>query len=94
VCCFLLVLGLLGPRFAFLATWLFSDRVQLAFSGGWLWPLLGLVFLPWTALAYVFAWAPLTGVSTLGWFVVAGGFVLDLATYSSRSAQRRYSPAV
>jgi hypothetical protein len=90
MCCFFLTLGLLGPRFAFLGTWLFTNRVTLAFQGGWVWPLLGLLFLPWTALGYVFAWAPVYGVSWLGWCVVALGFVIDMATYSSRSAQRRY----
>jgi hypothetical protein len=85
-----MVLGLLGPRFAFLYTWLFTDRVQLAFAGGFWWPLFGLLFLPWTALIYVLAWAPLTGVSTLGWAFVVLGFFLDLGTYSSRAAQRGY----
>jgi hypothetical protein len=90
MCCFVMVLGLLGPRFAFLYAWIFTDRVSLAFSGGFVIPLLGLLFLPWTALVYVLAWAPLTGVSALGWAFVALGFVADIATYSSRSAQRRY----
>jgi hypothetical protein len=90
MCCFVMVLGLLGPRFAFLYTWIFTDRVNLAFSGGFLWPLLGLLFLPWTALVYVLAWAPIGGVSALGWFFVFLGFLADIATYSSRAAQRRY----
>ncbi len=91
MCCLLLVLALLGPRVAFLGTWLFSDRVQTAFSGGWLWPILGLLFLPWTALMFVLAYAPVGGVSPLGWFVVALGFIADLGTYGSRDARRRYS---
>ncbi len=91
MCCFVLTLGLLGPRAAFLATWLFTDRVQFAFSGGVFVPLLGLIFLPWTALAYTFAWTPVNGVSALGWAVVGLGFVLDVATYSSRAAGRRYN---
>ena len=90
MCCFVMVLGLLGPRFAFLYAWLFTDRVSLAFSGGVVWPLLGLLFLPWTALVYVLAYAPVIGVSTLGWVFVGLGFLVDLATWSSRSAQRRY----
>lgn len=87
MCCLLLVLGLLGPRVAFGATWLFTERVTLAFHGGWVWPLLGLIFLPWTALAYVFVWA-VAGISAGGWLLVGLGFVLDLATYMSRSMQR------
>ena len=92
MCCLFLAVGLLGPRFAFLGVWLFSspNRVTLAFHGGWVWPLLGLLFLPWTALAYVLAYAPVTGVSALGWLFVGLGLVADIATYSSRSAQKRY----
>lgn len=93
MCCLFLAIGLLGPRLGFLGVWLFSNpnRVTLAFQGGWVLPLLGLLFLPWTALAYVLSYAPVTGVSALGWFFVALGLVADLATYSSRSAQRRYN---
>lgn len=83
MCCLLLVAGLIGPRVAFVLTWIFSDRVSIAFHNGVLWPLLGLIILPWTALAYVFAYAPIFGVSTLGWVIVALGFFLDLATYAS-----------
>jgi hypothetical protein len=93
MCCFVMVLGLLGPRFAFLYAWIFTDRVSLAFSGGWFVPLLGLLFLPWTALVYVLAYAPVGGVSALGWVFVALGFVADIATYSSRAAQQRYYSA-
>jgi hypothetical protein len=90
MCCLLIVLGLLGPRVAFLFTWLFTTRVTVAFGGEFWIPALGLVFLPWTALFYVFAFAPIVGVSSVGWVFVAFGFVLDIATYSSRAAQRRF----
>ena len=93
MCCFLLVLGLLGPRLAFLYEWIFTDRVTIAFQGGFIVPLLGLLFLPWTVLMYVLAFAPIFGVSGIGWFVVALGFLLDLTTYSGRAAQRRYQSA-
>ncbi|MCX6433566.1 MAG: hypothetical protein NTX29_12545 [Actinobacteria bacterium] len=52
-----------------------------------------MIFLPWTALAYVAAWAPTGGVSAIGWFVVAFGFILDIASYSSRAAQQRIQPS-
>ncbi len=93
MCCFVLVLGFLGPRFAFLWVWLATARVELAFSGSFWVPLLGMIFLPWTALTYVFAWAPGQGVSALGWVCVALAFVLDLATYFGRAAQQRYQGA-
>lgn len=90
MCCFVLVLGFLGPRFAFLWMWLFSDRVDIAFSGNFWAPLLGILFLPWTALAYVLCFAPGIGVSPLGWAIVILGLFLDIATYAGRSAQNRY----
>jgi hypothetical protein len=92
MCCFALILGFLGPRVALLAWWIFGDKVDLAFDT-WLWPLLGLVFLPWTTLAYVLAWGPLNGVSGAGWLLVALGFAADIATYSSRAAKSRYQSA-
>lgn len=89
MCCFVLILGLLGPRLAFLWAWIFTPRVDEAFGGNFWWPLLGVLLLPWTALAYVAAWATGQGVTGIGWAVVAFGFVLDIATYSSRAAQQR-----
>ena len=91
MCCFVLILGLLGPRLAFLYAWIFTPRVTDAFAGGFWLPLLGLLFLPWMALGYVLAWAPATGVSGVGWVVVAVGLLFDIASYGSRSAQQRYS---
>lgn len=94
MCCFVLILGFLGPRIAFLAVWIFGDdRVQQAFSNNFWWPLLGVIFLPWTALAYVAAWAPTGGVTGIGWVVVILGFLLDIASYAGRSASRRSSAA-
>jgi hypothetical protein len=92
MCCLFLAVGLLGPRLGFLGVWLFSNpnRVTLAFQGGWILPLLGVLFLPWTALFYVLAYAPVVGVSAVGWLFVGMGFIADIATYSSRSAQKRY----
>lgn len=83
-------MAFIGPRFAFFLLWIFdTDRVNAAFSST-IWPVLGIIFAPWTALMYTLAWAPVHGVSGVGWFVVAVGILLDLLTYSSRAAQNRY----
>ena len=88
MCCFIAILAFLGPRFALVVMWITGNRVDLAFSS-WVWPLLGLFFLPWTTLAYVLAWQP--GGLNGGWdyLLVGLGVALDIATYSSRSAARR-----
>ena len=92
MCCLALVAGFLGPRLALFAWWIFGDKVDLAFDT-WIWPLLGLIFLPWTTLAYVLAWGPVNAVSGAGWLVVALGFAADIATYSARAAKSKYQTA-
>jgi hypothetical protein len=92
MCCLALTAGVLGPRIALIAWWIFGDKVDAAFST-WIWPLLGLLFLPWTTLMYVIAWGPLQGVSGAGWVLVALGVGLDIATYGARSAKSRYRGA-
>jgi hypothetical protein len=92
MCCLVLTAGVLGPRIALLAWWIFGDKVDAAFDS-WIWPLLGLLFLPWTTLMFVIAWGPLNGVSGAGWLLVALGVALDIATYSARSAKARYRGA-
>jgi hypothetical protein len=89
MCCAFLIAAGLGPRIAFVLIWIFGDRVEHAFDS-WIWPLLGLLFLPWTALLYVLVWS-VGGVSGAEWIVVAIGVALDIATYSARAAKGRTS---
>ena len=91
--CLLVLLGSAFPRVALVLTWIFSDRVDIAFEGGFALPLLGLIFLPYTTLFYVFAYAPVVGVSSLGWFFVVLGFLLDLSSLfgGGREGRRRYA---
>jgi hypothetical protein len=92
MCCLALIAGFIGPRIALFIWWVFGSKVDAAFDS-WIWPLLGLIFLPWTTLAYVLAWGPLDGVSGAGWLLVAIGVAADLATYTSRAAKSRYRAA-
>jgi hypothetical protein len=89
MCCVLVVLSLLGPRLAFLFTWLATNRVTVAFHSGFLVPFLGLIFLPWTVLLYTLAYAPVGGVSGVGWLFVALGVLADLSSAASGPYQRR-----
>ena len=89
--CLLALIAVISARFAFFLTWIFSDRVTIAFDGSFLAPFLGLLFLPWTALAWTFMYAPGRGVNGFGWFVVIFGFFLDISSYtgSARAQQQR-----
>ena len=92
MCCLVGVLGVLGPRFALAFWWIFGNKVDLAFDS-WIWPLLGIVFLPWTTLAYVIAWQP-GGISG-SWDVllIAIGVALDVVTYMHRAAAKAVRPS-
>jgi hypothetical protein len=92
MCCLALLAGFIGPRIALFVWWVFGNKVDAAFDT-WIWPLLGLIFLPWTTLAYVIAWGPVDAVSGAGWLLVALGFAVDLASYSARAAKNKYRSA-
>lgn len=92
MCCLLLLATGLGPRLALVAWWIFGDKVDMTFDS-WVWPLLGLLILPWTTLFYVIAWSPVVGVDGAKWLFVALGVALDLGTYMARSAKSRYRSA-
>ena len=56
MCCLLALMGTLGPRIAFIIWWIadtsFFHRV---FSTAF-WPIIGVIFAPWTTLFYTIAW--------------------------------------
>ena len=87
-----LISGLLtiAPRLVLLFMWLFTPRVDAAFDGGFLLPLLGFLFLPFTTTAYVLAWDIVEGVSGGGWIFVIGGLLFDVGTYAISSYLNRH----
>ncbi|NQU36969.1 MAG: hypothetical protein HQ526_05150, partial [Actinobacteria bacterium] len=50
--CFVALFALISPRLALALLFFFSDRLTIAFQSGWV-GILGFLFLPWTALAWV-----------------------------------------
>ena len=93
MCCVVLLMGLIGPRVAFVFAWIFTDEVDQAFDNWWV-PLGGLILLPWTALMYAIAYAPIGHVSGIGWLVVLLGVLLDIGTYSSGGKWRMQSASL
>lgn len=79
-CCLVATIGSIVPRLTLLFVWLFTDLVDRAFDG-WVAPLVGLLLLPFTTLAFVFMWAPGRGVTGFGWVVVIIAFLFDLSSY-------------
>jgi hypothetical protein len=87
------LLGLLAgffPRLAFFCVWVFTNEVDRAFDSFWI-PLLGLIFLPLTALMYALTWQPVVGPEGFDWFLIIFAFLLDLSSYGpgAQAGRRR-----
>ena len=93
--CLFALVALLSPRLGIILLWAFTNYVQRAFDT-WFWPLLGLLFLPWTTLFFILVAAPAGGITFWGWLFVALGLLSDLAahaqTYNSRNQAAAYMP--
>jgi hypothetical protein len=88
-CCLLALVGSFFPRLALLLMWIFTTYVDRAFSS-FIWPLLGLIFLPFTTIFYCLAWSPAThSVHGAAWAWVVVGLLLDLMSYGSGARGRR-----
>ncbi|HEX2988797.1 MAG TPA: hypothetical protein VHS06_11575 [Chloroflexota bacterium] len=72
MCCFFAILATIVPRLALLLLWVATPLVIRAFDS-FLVPLIGLIFLPFTTIAYVLVYSPVYGVSVFGWFLIPNG---------------------
>jgi hypothetical protein len=94
MCCFFASLFFLGPRFAFLIYWLIPyGRIKIAAAfNTWFWPLLGLIFLPWTTLMYTIVFGgpgPYGGIYGFDWLWLGLALMSDIAAYAASAARRK-----
>ena len=78
--CLFALLGAFAPRIAFLVLWLFTPLVNAAFDT-FIFPLLGLIFLPFTTLLYVLVIGPAGSTDFWGWLIILMGLLIDLRSY-------------
>ena len=80
--CLFLTLLLISPRLGVVGLWLLTDWVERAFSGGWILPLLGIIFLPWTTGLYVLGFV--IGDAAAPWGILGAiiGLFLDIALHA------------
>jgi hypothetical protein len=91
--CLFALVAVLSPRLALFLLWAFTNYVNLAFHGGWFWPLAGIAVAPWTTLFYVLVYAPVGSIHVAGWILVAIGVAMDLSSWSQAAANRRAVPS-
>lgn len=88
-CCLFAVMLAGAPRLAFVLWWIFQPvRFNATFSS-FIWPILGVVIIPWTTLMYVIV-AP-GGITGFDWLWLGLALAIDIGTYGgglrSRSSQ-------
>lgn len=67
-----------APRLAFLLFWLARpNQVNAAFNT-FIFPCLGLIFLPFTTLMWVLLWTPVTGIQGWDWLWIGIAVLLDI----------------
>lgn len=90
MCCFFMTLVVFGPRLAILIWWLIRPvYISNAFAS-WIWPILGLIFLPWTLLMYLIVYPG--GLVGFDWIWLGLGLLADIASYAGSAARRRDVP--
>ena len=89
-CLFAMFAGLF-PRFALLMLWIARPTMVEAAFDTWIWPLLGLLFLPFTTLMYVILWRT-GGLTGFDWFWIGLSVLFDLGHTVTAYSQRRQVP--
>jgi hypothetical protein len=85
-CCFAVFAGLF-PRFGTILIWIARPILfNAAFKGSWIWPVLGIIFLPFTTLMYVILF-PING--GWDWLWIALAVVIDLGHWATNAYQNR-----
>ena len=91
-CACLLAMGAaIAPRLIFIIMWIFGERINMVFDN-WLWPLLGVIFIPYTTIMYVLVWTPGLGVAGWDWLWIGLGLILDIMKWAQIYENRNATP--
>jgi hypothetical protein len=96
-CLFALFAGIF-PRIADIFIWIARPAMFMnAFNGKYIWPILGIIFLPFTTLMYILLWSPGVGIYGWDWFWLFMAVFLDIShyahtAYNNREAIPGYTP--
>jgi hypothetical protein len=76
------------PRLADIFLWIARPTLFTApFNGNWFWPLLGIIFLPFTTLFYVLMWTPGVGLVGWDWLWIGMAVVMDISSLAGHYRQ-------
>lgn len=87
MCCFFTILLFLGPRVADIIWWLVNPGLWDRAFSSILWPILGIIFAPWTTLMYVLV-SP-AGVTGFDWLWIGLAVIADIGMYAGGGYRNR-----
>ena len=88
MCCFFVILVFLGPRVGGLIWWLVNPaRWSLAFNNNIIWPILGLIGIPWTTMMYMIVFPG--GVTGWDWLWIGLALASDIAWWAGGGFRKR-----
>jgi hypothetical protein len=90
--CLFVLLAAFAPRLVVIFAWIARPTYFDSVFDTWIFPLLGLIFLPFTTLMWLFLGAPPLGVHGWDWLWVGLAVVLDLGHYANTYGQRDQLP--
>jgi len=86
--CLLVLMSAFAPRLLFVFIWIARPTYVDTVFDTFILPLLGLIFLPFTTLIWLFLGAPPLGVHGFDWLWIGLAVVLDLSHYGNMYGQR------
>jgi hypothetical protein len=89
--CLLAIAAGLFPRLVLIIMWIVGPRINNTFDTN-IWPLLGLIFLPYTTIMYVLVWSSATGVVGWDWLWIALGVWMDVMKWARIAENRKNIP--
>ena len=84
--CLLVMFSAVFPRMGLLIVWVARPKLVDAAFDTWIWPLLGIIFLPFTTLMYVILWRS-GGLDGWDWFWIALAVVMDIGHWGASFTQ-------
>ena len=86
--CLLVLLSAFAPRLVVIFAWIARPAYFDAVFDTWIFPLIGLIVLPFTTLMWLFLGAPPEDIEGFDWVWIGLAVALDLGNYASGYKQR------
>lgn len=86
--CLFVLFAAFAPRLIVVFAWIARPTYFDAVFDSWIFPLLGLIFLPFTTLMWLLLGAPPEGIEGIDWLWIVLAVFLDLGHYANTYAQR------